>query len=115
MLGKIFQGFVEASPLSVMVRGTLARVLGAKALDAWYEQTADQQYLRQLLFSTVYELISEVVFCIKPSIHAAYQGRQAAVGASMVAVYSKLPGIETTTSAQLVRYSASALAPVVAQ
>jgi hypothetical protein len=115
VLGEIFQGFVEASPLSVMVRGTLERVLGAEALDAWYERTAEKQYTRQLLFSTVYELMSEVVFCIKPSLHAAYQGRQQTVGASTVAVYAKLQGIETTTSAQLVRYSASALAPAIAQ
>lgn len=115
MLGEIFQGFVEDSPISVMVRGTLERVLGAEALDTWYEQTAEKQYTRQLLFSTVYELMSEVVFCIKPSLHAAYQGRKQAVGASPVAVYAKLQGIETNTSAQLVRYSASALAPAVVQ
>ena len=35
MLGEIFQGFVEESPISVMVRGTLERVLGAEALDAF--------------------------------------------------------------------------------
>lgn len=115
MLGEIFQGFVEESPISVMVRGTLERVLGAEALDAWYEQTAQKQYTRSVLFSTLYELMSQVVFCIKPSIHAAYQGRKQAVGASTVAVYAKLQGIETSTSAQLVRYSATALAPAVEQ
>jgi IS4 transposase len=113
VLGEIFHGFVEESPISVMVRGTLERVLGAEALDAWYEQTAQKQYTRNLLFSTVYGLMNEVVFCLKPSIHAAYQGRKQGVEASTVAVYSKLQGIETSTSAQLVRYSASALAPVV--
>ena len=29
MLGKVFNRFVEKSPISVMVRGTLERVLGA--------------------------------------------------------------------------------------
>ena len=29
MLGKVFARFVEKSPISVMVRGTLERVLGA--------------------------------------------------------------------------------------
>jgi hypothetical protein len=60
VLGEIFQRFVEKSPISVMVRGTLERVLGAEALDAWYEQTAQKQYTRTLLFSTVYELMSQV-------------------------------------------------------
>jgi hypothetical protein len=56
MLGEIFQRFVEKSPIAVMVRGVLER-----ALDAWYEQTAQKQYTRTLLFSTLYELMSAVV------------------------------------------------------
>ena len=36
MLGKVFARFVEKSPISVMVRGTLERVLGADQLDAWF-------------------------------------------------------------------------------
>ena len=35
MLGKVLARFVETSPLSVMVRGLLERVLGAEQLDAW--------------------------------------------------------------------------------
>src|ERR671918_374926 len=105
----------EKSPIAVMVRGVLERVLGAEALDAWYERTAQKQYTRTLLFSTLYELMSAVVFAIKPSVHAAYQGREAEVGASIVSVYNKLKGIELQTSAELVRYSATALAPIVEQ
>lgn len=93
MLGEIFQRFVEKSPIAVMVRGVLERVLGAEALDAWYEQTAQKQYTRTLLFSTLYELMSAVVFAMKPSVHAAYQGREAEVGASVVSVYNKLKNI----------------------
>ena len=115
MLEAIFQGFVKESPISVMVRGTLERVLGAEALDAWYEETAQKQYTRSLLFSSVYDLMSDVVFSIKPSIHAAYQGRKEGLGASTVAVYSKLQGIELETSAALVRYSAGSLSTVVTQ
>ena len=98
MLGEIFQRFVEKSPIVVMVRGVLERVLGAEALDAWYEQTVQKQYTRTLLFSTLYEWMSAVVFAIKPSVHAAYQGREAKVGASVVWVYHKLKGIELQTS-----------------
>jgi hypothetical protein len=43
MLGDVFQRFVEQSPLSVMVRGTLERVLGADQLDLWYERTTQKQ------------------------------------------------------------------------
>lgn len=55
MLGQVFERFVQRSPLSVMVRGTLERVLGADQLDQFYDRTATNQYTRELLFSTVYD------------------------------------------------------------
>ena len=115
MLGKVFARFVEKSPISVMVRGTLERVLGAEQLDAWFARTANKQYTRTLLFSTVYDLLSQVVFRIKPSVRAAYRDRQDEVGASLISVYNKLNGVETHTSAELVRYSASVLRPLIEQ
>ena len=33
MLGQVFQRFVQRSPISVMVRGTFERVLGAEQLN----------------------------------------------------------------------------------
>lgn len=113
MLGEVFDRFVEKSPISVMVRGTLERVLGPDPLDLWYERTAKKQYTRELLFSTVYDLMSQVVFRLQPSVHAAYRAQEAQVGTSVVSVYNKLKEIEPHTSAQLVRYSAHQLAPVI--
>src|SRR5712691_10725634 len=52
MLGKVFDRFVEKSPISVMVRGTLERVLGAGQLDAWFARTAQKQYTRTVLFGS---------------------------------------------------------------
>ena len=115
MLGKVFDRFVEKSPISVMVRGTLERVLGAEQLDAWFARTAQKQYTRTVLFSTVYELLSQVVFRIKPSVRAAYRDQEAKVGASLISLYNKLNGVETHTSAELVRYSAAELAPLIEQ
>jgi IS4 transposase len=115
MLGEVFARFVDRSPISVMVRGTLERTLGADALDLWYERTANQQYTRNLLFSTVYDLMSQVVFRIQPSVHAAYRAQEAQVGTSVVSVYNKLQELETHTSAELGRYSASQLAPLIEQ
>ena len=83
MLGAIFERFVAKSPISVMVRGTLERVLGAAPLDLWYERTAQKQYTRDLLFSTVYDLMSQVVFRIQPSVHAAYRAQAAQIGTSV--------------------------------
>jgi hypothetical protein len=115
MLGKVFARFVEKSPISVMVRGTLERVLGADQLDAWFARTAQKPYTRTLFFSTVYDVLSQVVFRIKPSVRAAYRDREDDVGASLIAVYNKLNGLATQTSAALVRYSASVLTPLIEQ
>jgi hypothetical protein len=115
MLGKVFARFVEKSPISVMVRGTLERVLGAEQLDAWFARTAQKQYTRTVLFATVYDILSQVVFRIKPSVRAAYRDHEEKVGASLISLYNKLNGVETHTSAALVRYSASVLMPLIAQ
>ncbi len=115
MLGKVFDRFVEKSPISVMVRGTLERVLGAAQLDAWFARTAQKQYTRTVLFSTVYDILSQVVFRIKPSVRAAYRDHADQVGASLISLYNKLNGVETHTSAELVRYSAAELRPLIAQ
>jgi hypothetical protein len=114
MLGEVFERFVEKSPISVMVRASLERVLGADRLDLWFERTAQKQYTRELLFSSVYDLMNQVVFCVQPSVRAAYQAQQADVGASLVSVYNKLNPLETHTAAELVRYSAREFAPIIA-
>lgn len=115
MLGSIFQRFVEKSPISVMARGLLERALNSEKLDAWFERTAINQYVRDLLFSSVFELMHQVVFTIRPSIHAAYQQAQEEIGVSVQSVYNKLNGIELGTSAELVRYTAGELAPIIEQ
>ena len=41
-LGAVCERFVEKSPISVMVRAALERVLGADRLDLWYARTAQK-------------------------------------------------------------------------
>jgi hypothetical protein len=113
MLGKVFDRFVEKSPISVMVRGTLERVLGADQLDAWFARTAQKQYTRSVLFSTVHAILSHVVLRIKPSVRAAYQDHTDQGGASLISLYNKLNGVETHTAAALVRSSAAELRPLI--
>jgi hypothetical protein len=86
MRGKVCDRFVEKSPISVMVRGTLARVLGADQRDAWCARTAQQQSTRTVWFSTVYDILSQVVFRIQPSVRAAYQDHKDQVGASLLSL-----------------------------
>ena len=57
--------------------------------------------------------MNQVVFCMQPSVRAAYQAQKDDVGTSMVSVSNKLNGLETHTSAELVRYSAREFAPLI--
>ena len=113
MLADVFKRFVEKSPISVMVRAALERVLGADRLNHWYDRTAQKQYTRELLFSTVYDLMSQVVFRVQPSVRAAYLAQESDVETSVVSVYNKLNGLEPHTSAELVRYSAREFSPLI--
>ncbi|WP_439345071.1 hypothetical protein [Vacuolonema iberomarrocanum] len=113
MISAIFEQFVEASPLSVMVRALMERIFSAEKLDELFEETAEQQYTRELLFSSVVGLMSLVVSGIHPSVHAAYKALENQIGVSKPALYGKLNGLEPKMSQALVRYSHRELAPVV--
>jgi len=105
-LGQVFDAFVKESPVCVMIRGAIERLLDPGQLDEWFEQHAKSQYTRDLLFSTMFDLMSKVVSGSYKSVHAAYQATNEDIGVSITSVYNKLNGIEPSTSAGLVRYAA---------
>lgn len=70
MLGEVFNRFIEASPLSVMMRGLVERLLNPQRLDAGFEPIAQSQYTRGRLFSTVVGLMLELVCGSRKSINA---------------------------------------------
>jgi IS4 transposase len=113
LLGKRFAQFVEESPISVMMRGIVEFAFDARRLDEIFEETAEEQYTRELRFSTVADLMAEVVFNISPSVGAAYQANIEEMTVSRKSVYNKLNGIETRISAALVENSATQFAPVI--
>jgi IS4 transposase len=107
MLSDLFTAFIQASSVTVMIRSLLERMLNPAQLDAWFEQTAEQQYTRELLFSSVFGLMLEVVCGVRRTMNRAYAAHSEAIPVSLTSVYNKLNGIETQTSAELVRYSAA--------
>jgi hypothetical protein len=113
MLSPIFEKFVDKSPISVMARGMMERVLNPKQMDQWFNETAEQQYTIELMFSTVFDLMSQVVCGSHKSVHAAYQASTEDIGVSITSLYNKVNGIETNTSAELVRYAAQQVEPII--
>ncbi len=113
MFSPVFNRFVANSPISVMARGMMERVLNPEQLDQWFSYTAEEQYTKELLFSTVFDIMSKVVCGSHKSVNAAYQASKDEIGVSITSVYNKLNGIEINTSAELVRYASSQVVPVI--
>lgn len=113
ILGDIFERFAEQSPVTVMARAALEHALDPRAIDALFENVADRQYTRKLLFSTVVDLMGSVVCNVRPAIPAAFQANAESIGASLRAVYDKIDRTEPGLSAALVRHTAQTLGPVI--
>ena len=106
LLAKVFEPFIENRPVCVMARGILERLLDPQRVDQVFADHAQRQYTRDLLFSSLVQLMAEVVLKVQPSVHAAWQAREDEIGVSDTALYNKLARVETGISAALVRDSA---------
>lgn len=110
---KVFQPFIEERPIAVMARGVLENLLDPAKIDELFERTAQVQYTRELAFSTVVDLMGQVVLGVQPSVHAAYQAQADKLGVSDQSIYNKLNGVEPGVSAELVRDSAEQATEVI--
>src|SRR4029079_10599572 len=111
----IFERFVEKTPFAVMARSLLERTLTPEALDTLFEEKADTQYTRELAFSSVVDLMGQVVTSAFPSVRAAYLDKSFGISVSLTSLYNKLQGIEAEVSAQLVAHTAGQLQPLILQ
>ena len=104
-LGKCFEKFMERSPVSVMVRGTLERVFNPEKLERVFADNAVLQYTRELTFTQCVGLMSDVVFRIAPTVGAWYKRHQPELTVTRQAGYDKLKRLEVPISGGLVRYA----------
>src|SRR3954451_18824049 len=111
LLNSVFERFVERTPFAVMARSLLERALAPEALDALFEEKADTQYTRELTFSSVVDLMGQVVTSAFPSVRAAFLDKSFEICLSRPALYSKRQGIEGEVSAALVAHTAGQLQP----
>ena len=113
MMAAAFAPFVQRAPLCVMARFTLENLFCPKRLDALFENTAQRQYHKEVLFSQVTELMMSVVLRVDASVHGAYRKRADILQVSDQAIYDKLQCMELGVSAALVADSATHVAPVI--
>jgi IS4 transposase len=103
--------FSEQAPVAVMARLGMQRAIGADWVNQVFEEHSETQYTRELLFSTVVELMSLVALGLRPSLHAAAQ-KMEDLPVSLTALYDKVNRVEPKVVQALVRGSAERLAPV---
>jgi IS4 transposase len=113
ILGDVFERFAHDCPLPVMAQAVLENALCPRIVDQLFEDVAEHQYTRTLLFSSVVDLMGLVVCRIRPAIGAAYQARAETIEVSLRAVYDKLDRLEPGISAALVHTTAARLGPVI--
>jgi len=115
MLSSIFDAFVKESPISIMMRGLMESVFRPQRLEEIFESHSKLQYTRELLFSSLVDLLSLVVCGIHPSVNAAYKAKATELTITRGALYQKLNGIETEVSAALLRETATELGQLIEQ
>jgi len=112
-LGETFERFLQEAPIAVMYRALLERALDPHELDRLFEREATEQYTKELLFSTLVDLMATVVLGVKPTVRAAYLASLGEIIVSLTAVYEKLKGIEPGVCRAFVRDTAGRLEPLV--
>lgn len=110
-MDEILQKFLDRAPVAVMARALMARTVSDSTLDGLFERHAQGQYTRDLTFSALIGLMTQVVFRTYPSVHAAYR-KCPQIPVSVASVYNKLNGLETGVSRALVGETAGPLAEI---
>lgn len=106
MLDQVFDQFARQAAVPVMMRAILENILSPVRLNAIFDDTAQQQYTRQLTFDMVVALLAEVVTKRQPSVHQAYRARREQLAVSAKALYEKIGGTEPETAKALVARTA---------
>jgi IS4 transposase len=110
---QILDRFVERCPAVVMVRATLERLLRPERLDQIFEDAAQRQYTKQLLFSQIVALMTAIATRTHASVHAAYLDMKERLGVSTTALYDKLNLLELGISESLVRETSADAAKII--
>src|SRR5512143_3226733 len=109
----VFERFTQGDTIPVMAQAAMENALSPRIIDQLFDDGAERQYTRELLFSSIVEMLSLIVCRIQPSINAAYPKNAVPISVSLQAIYRKLNRIETATASALVRTSDERLAPVI--
>ena len=84
MWSEVLERFERHAPVSVMARVALEQALPAGWIDEVFEASRQRQYPRELMVSSVVELMLLVSLGLRPSLHAAARKMEATRGCQSV-------------------------------
>lgn len=113
ILREVVERFEKKAPIAVMVRAAMENALSAERLDALFERTAEHQTNKELMFSTVADIMGLVACKIHPSVHAGYQAKREEIHVTAKALYDKLQRMEGNISRRVVRDTASRMGEII--
>lgn len=111
MFDEVMKRFEQQAPVCVMARLALQRAIAPQC--EVFAEHRQRQYPRELLFSTVVELMTLVSLGLSPSLHAAATQTKP-LPVSLAALYEKVNRTEPAILRALVQGSAQRLGPVLA-
>jgi len=112
MWAEVLARFEKKAPASVMAKLVLEQAIAAEWVDQVFEEHRQRQYPRELLFSTIIELMSLVSLGLRPSLHAAAR-QMDDLPVSLAALYDKVSRTEPALLRALVTGCAQRLAPTI--
>jgi Transposase DDE domain len=112
-ISKMLSRFVSKAPLSVTVRMVLENQFGSARINGIFEEVAQQQYTKGLMFSTCVDLLVEVTLFGCSSVNAAFLRNRDAIPVSVVSVYEKLQGVEPKVCEALVGRTSQSAAELI--
>lgn len=113
MMDAIFQQFEKHSPISTMARATFEYGMAADHIDEIFRRNAWYQEERDLLFSSVVELLGLAVMRSRNSVNEAYRQQKEELGVTVKSVYDKMANTEPPVARALVRDTAARMAKLV--
>lgn len=113
MWQEVVERFEQQAPGAVMAHLALEAALPDSWIDEVFQASRQRQYPRELLFSSVVELMLLVTLGLRPSLHAAARKMAEQLPVSLAALYAKVQRTEPGVLRALVQGSAQRLMPVV--
>ena len=106
MLAKsILDRFKKKSPVCLLARMSLTRLLSDEAMNRVFKENAVTQYDRKVTFAAITQMMADVTLKLSPSVNAAYKKHKERLGVSQPAVLNKFLRVEPQVMQALVRYS----------